>query len=243
MIKRLMMPGLIVVMLAACLTMGGTCGGDGDDGNGGNGGNGGAQKPEHPAELPASYKFSMELSDSTGSESEMDFWVKGDKYRTDWTSTAGGVESSMIMLDDGEFAYTYFPDMEQVWKYESASSEMSNPGAQYAAEWMDGYYGAVSEATILAGFQAGCQGGASIAGHENVAGHACTKFTCNFGGGGVSHTWISPNGWVVKSEVTQGGYTYTMQYTNVEMNPSIPDSTFDIGTVAPGAEVMDFTGM
>jgi len=48
---------------------------------------------------------------------------------------------------------------------------------------------------------------------------------------------------VVKGEVSQGGYTYTMQYTNVELNPSIPDSTFDIDTVAPGAEVMDFTGM
>jgi outer membrane lipoprotein-sorting protein len=249
MIKRLMMPGLLVVMLALCLTVGGACGGDGDDGgNGGNGGNGGAQatptqKPEQPGELPASYKFSMELSDSMGTESEMDFWVKGDKYRTDWTSTAGGEETSMIMLDDGEYAYTYFPDMNQVYKYESASSEMSNPGAQYAEEWMDGYYGDVSEATILAGFQAGCPGGASIAGHESVAGQACTKFTCNFGGGGVSHTWISPNGWPLKAEVTQAGYTYRMQYTNVEMNPNIPDSVFDIDTVAPGAEVMDFTGM
>jgi outer membrane lipoprotein-sorting protein len=247
MIKRLMMPGLIAVMLALCLTMGGTCGGDG--------GNGGAQptqepaKPtptqtqEQPGELPTTYKFSMEWSDSLGSEGEMDFWVKGDKWRTDWAATAEGMESEMIMLDDGEFAYTYFPEMEQVWKYESASSEMSNPGAQYAQEFVDGYYGDVSEATMLAGFQAGCPGGASIAGHENVGGQSCTKFTCNFGGGGVSHYWITPSGWLVKGEVTQAGYTYTIQFSGVDLNPSIPDSTFDINTVAPGATITDFTGM
>jgi hypothetical protein len=55
---------------------------------------------------------------------------------------------------------------------------MSNPGAAYAEEWKDGYYGDVSDATILAGFEAGCPGGASIAGDETVSGYPCTKFTC-----------------------------------------------------------------
>ncbi len=200
------------------------------------------QVAEQPGELPGSYKFSMEMSDSLGTTGEMMFWVKGDKWRTDWSATQQGTETEMVMLYDGEFAYMYMPEMNMVYKYASESA-MSNPGAQYAEEWKDGYYGDVSEATILAGFQAGCMGGASIAGHETVAGQSCTKYTCNAGGGVVSHTWITNSGWPIKIEVTSAGYTYTMQYSNIELNPSIADSVFDINSVAPGVPITDLGSM
>jgi outer membrane lipoprotein-sorting protein len=34
-----------------------------------------------------------------------------------------------------------------------------------------------------------------------------------------------------------------MQYSNIELNPSIDDSVFDINSVAPGVPVTDLTGM
>lgn len=242
MIKSLTVFGLAIVLAA---TMGiVACG----DGNGGGGTQPTAtqqptQPPEQPGELPDTYKFSMEWSDSTGSVGQMDFWAKSNKFRTDWSATQQGYESELIFLDDGAYAYTYFPEMEQAFKYESASTEAENPGYQYAQEWMDGYYGDVSDATILAGFQAGCPGGASIMGDETVNGIPTTKFSCNFGGGGVSYYWISNSGWLVKGEVSQGGYTYTMEFSGIDLNPSIPDSTFDINSVAPGVTIVDMTGM
>jgi outer membrane lipoprotein-sorting protein len=173
----------------------------------------------------------------------MTYWVKGDKMRTDWSGTQAGYESEMKLIYDGDYAYMYMPAANMVYKYASESA-MSNPGAAYAEEWKDGYYGDVSDATILAGFQAGCPGGASIDGQETVAGYSCTKFTCNAGGGVVSHTWITDDGWPIKIEVTNAeGYTYTMQYSSIELNPSISDSVFDINSVAPGVPITDLTGM
>jgi hypothetical protein len=32
-----------------------------------------------------------------------------------------------------------------------------------------------------------------------------------------------------------------MEFTDIDLNPSIPDSIFDIDVVAPGAEVIDNT--
>jgi len=195
------------------------------------------EEPEEVGEIPSNYKFFMDWFDSTGNSGEMQYWVKGDKWRTDWSATQDGMESEMVLIYDGQFAYMYMSDMNQVFKY-ATSWEMANPGAAYAEEFEDGYYGDVSEATILAGFQAGCSGGASIEGNEMIAGQQCTIFVCNFGSG-VSHTWISDSGWPLKSEVTAEGYTYTTEYSNIEFNAVISDSIFDINTVAPGVPVMD----
>lgn len=238
--KRFAMFGLTILLVGVMLAMG--CG----EGNGG----GEEVEPtatatqvaEEPGELPGSYKLFMEWSDSQGGTGEMQFWVKEGKSRTDWSGTQQGVESEFLMIYDGEFAYMYMPAANMVYKYASESA-MSNPGAAYVEEWKDGYYGEVSDATILAGFQAGCSGGASIDGQEEVAGQSCTKFTCHFEGGGVSYNWITDSGWLLKTEVTASGYTYTAQFSNIELNPSIDDSVFDINTVAPGVPVTDLTGL
>jgi outer membrane lipoprotein-sorting protein len=196
------------------------------------------EEPEEVGELPANYQFFMEWSDSTGVTGEMQFWVKGEKWNTAWSTTSEGTETELMMIYDGQFAYMYMPAMGQVFKYTS-SEAMSNPGAAYAQEFEDGYWGEVSDATILAGFQAACSGGASIAGQEDINGQSCTKFTCNFDGGGVSHYWIADSGWLVKGEVTSGGYTYTMQYSNIEFNADIADSMFDINAMAPGVPITE----
>ena len=238
--KRFAMSGLAILLVGVMLAMG--CGGGGGGGEEAEPTATPTQVAEQPGELPGSYKFFMEWSDSMGSTGEMQFWVKGEKWRTDWSATQQGTESEFLMVYDGEFAYMYMSAANMVYKYASESA-MSNPGAAYAAEFADGYYGEVSDATMLAGFQAGCSGGASIDGQETVAGQSCTKFTCNFEGGGVSHYWIADSGWLVKGEVTASGYTYTMQYSDIELNPSIDDSVFDINSVAPGVPVTDLSGM
>lgn len=237
--KRFALSGIALALVAVMVLVG--CNGDGN----------GEAKPtatqqpaeptatqEQPAGLPSNYQFSMEWSDSEGSEAVMDFWVKGDKWRTDWTATVEGVDAEMIMIYDGTFAYMYMPGVNQVYKY-SVPGDLANPGAQYAAEFEDGYYGAVSDTTMLAGFQAGCSGGASIEGDETVNGVPTTKFKCNFEGGGVSYYWIADSGWLVKGEVTLAGYTYTMEFSDINMNPTISDNIFDIDQVAPGATIME----
>jgi outer membrane lipoprotein-sorting protein len=198
------------------------------------------EEPEEIGELPANYKFFMTWSDTDENSGEMQFWVKGEKWNTAWSATQEGVESELMMIYDGQFAYLYLPAadpaMDQVFKYTS-SEAMINPGAAYAQEFKDGYYGDVSDATMLAGFEAACSGGASIDGQETVNGISCTKFTCNFEGG-VSSTWISDSGWPVKVETTVEGKTTTMQYSDIEFT-DIADSQFDINFLAPGVPIIE----
>ena len=199
------------------------------------------ETPEEVGELPANYQFFMTWSDSDGNSGEMQYWVKGEKWNTAWSATQEGVESELMMIYDGQFTYLYMPSadpaMDQVFKYTS-SEAMINPGAAYAQEFKDGYYGDVSDATMLAGFEAACSGGASIDGQETVNSIPCTKFTCNFEEG-VSSTWISDSGWPVKVETTMDGKTTTMEYSDIEFNADIADSTFDINTMAPGVPITE----
>jgi outer membrane lipoprotein-sorting protein len=196
------------------------------------------ETPAEVGQLPANYKFFMNWSDSEGISGEAQYWVKGEKWRTDYSDTQGGIATQMLLIYDGQFPYLYMPDLSKVYKYAS-SSEMANPGAAYAQDFKDGYYGNVSDTTMLAGFEAACSGGASIDGQETVNGTPCTKFTCNFSGG-VSYTWISDSGWPVMVETTQeDGTTTTVQYSNIDLNPTIDDSIFDISVAAPGVEITD----
>lgn len=65
MIKRLLMPGILVVMLALCVTVGAAC--SGDSGSSGNGGNGGAEptpqqtQDQNPAATASSLDFTVEI--------------------------------------------------------------------------------------------------------------------------------------------------------------------------------------
>ena len=197
------------------------------------------EAPWETGELPANYKFFVEWSDSIGGIVEMQYWAKGDKWRMDWSSNEGDIESERLLIYDEQFAYVYMPAMAQVIKY-SSPSQMSNPGMPYTQEFEIYYFVNVSEATILAGFEAVCSGGTFTYGQEDVNVQSCTKFTCN-SDGDVSSKWISDNGWLVRVErTTQSGYAYTMQYSNIELNADIEDSIFDIALLVPeGTELID----
>ncbi len=238
--KRFVMSGLIVALIAVGVAMG--C-------------DGGEAEPtptpmatpeitptptEEIGELPGTFQYSMEWSDSDDYTASMDVWVKGEKSRVDWSMTQDSGVTEFTLIDDGEFGWMYFPDLNQAMKYSSASA-MNNPGAAYALWFTENYYGTVSEYTILQAMQIACPGGASKGDHETIAGQSCTKFTCNLGDGVTATYWISNSGWLVKGEFTQAGYAYTMEFTNVDLNPSISDDTFDISKVAPGATITDVT--
>ncbi|MBA7629207.1 hypothetical protein ES703_36705 [subsurface metagenome] len=227
--KRFMMSGLIVALIAVGVAMG--CGG-------------GETEPtptpeatpeitptptEEIGELPGTFQYSMEWSDSDDDTASMDVWVKGEKSRVDWSMTQDSGVTEFTLIDDGEFGWMYFPDLNQAMKYSSASGFTEN------------YYGTVSEYTILQAMQIACPGGASKGDHETIAGQSCTKFTCNLGDGVTATYWISNSGWLVKGEFTQAGYAYTMEFTAVELNPSISDAMFDIYQVAPDAVIIDMT--
>jgi outer membrane lipoprotein-sorting protein len=131
------------------------------------------------------------------------------------------------------------PELNMVYKY-ATEWEVDNPGAAYAQEFEDGYWGEASDSEILAGFQAACSGTASIEGQEDISSQSCTKFTCDFTDGSVSSYWISDSGWLVKGEFTSAeGYSYTMQYSNIDLNPTIDDSMFDIDSLAPGVPITE----
>ncbi|MFA5375070.1 MAG: hypothetical protein WC455_04860 [Dehalococcoidia bacterium] len=199
------------------------------------------EEPGETGELPANYKFFMTWSDSDGNSGEMQYWVKGEKWNTAWSTTPAGseTETEMMLIYDGQSGYLYMPAMNQVYKY-ATSWEMANPGQQFSQQFQDDYYGDVSDETILAGFQAACSGGASIDGQETVNSIPCTKFTCNFAEGGVSNTWISDSsGWPVKVETTIDGKTTTVEYSNIEFNADIADSMFDINAMAPGVPIIE----
>jgi len=197
------------------------------------------EEPGETGGLPENYKFFMELSDSEGNSAAMQYWVKGEKWNVAWNETQAGMDLEMMMLYDGQDAYLYMPDMNMVLKYATVW-EVDNPGAAYAQEFKDGYWGDASDAAILAGFQAACSGTASNDGPEDVNGTSCTKFTCDFADDSVSSYWISDSGWLVKNEVISAeGYTYTMQYSNIDLNPTIDDSIFDIDEMAPGVPITE----
>ena len=237
--KKFVMYGLIVALIAVGVAMG--CGG------------GEAEPTPTPmatptptpteaiGELPGTYQYSMEWSDSTGSMSSMDVWVKGEKSRADWSMTEQGAETAtVIFIDDGEFDWMCYPDENLAYKWPTMSG--MNPGTAYALWFTENYYGTVSEYTILQAMQIACPGGASKDVHETISGQSCTKFTCNLGDGGTATYWISNSGWLVKAQITQADDTYTMEFTNVDLNPSISDDMFNIYEVmAPDAEIIDMT--
>lgn len=199
------------------------------------------EEPEVIGELPANYKFFITWFDSDGNSGEMQYWIKGEKWNTALSTTSEGTETEMMMLYDGQFTYVYMPAedpaMDLVLKYTS-SEAMINPGAAFSQQFQDDYYGDVSEATMLAGFQATCSGGASIDGHETVNSTPCTIFTCN-SEDSASRIWISDSGWPVKVETTVDGKTTTVEYSDIEFNAVIADSMFDISVMAPGVTIMD----
>jgi outer membrane lipoprotein-sorting protein len=237
-VKKSFISGLIVALIVAGVAMG--CG------------NGAAEPTPTPTpteeigELPGTYQYSMQWSDSNEVSVSLDVWSKGEKSRVDMSMTDPSDETNLaIFINDGEFQWIYDQYENIVTKYLSDSG--MSLADSYTWWFIKYYFGNVSEDTILAEMEVACDSdelcsSVAITGHESIGGQSCTKFTSSAYDGATIIYWISNSGLLYKVEATDAtGYSVDMEYTNIDLNSSISDDQFDIDKVAPGVEIIDMT--
>ena len=223
--KKSFIPGLMVALMVAGIAMG--CG-------------------SGAAELPGTYQYSMEWSDSNEVSVSLDVWGKGGNSRVDMSMTEPSEETeTIIFIDDGEFQWIYDQNENIATKYQSdAGMSLAD---SYTWWFVQYYFGDVSDETMLAEMEVACDidplcSSVAITGHESIGGQSCTKFTSSAYDGATIIYWISNSGLLIKVEAANAiGYTVDMEYTNIDLNSSISDDKFDIDKVAPGVEIIDTT--
>ena len=198
--------------------------------------------------MPGTYSYQIHYSYTSGVELSMFVRMKeGVGSRVDYNVTTP--EQTVVFIYDGEYEWIYYPDLNMAYKYRPDSG--MNPGQAYALWFTESYYGSWSEGNIFALMEAGCAtdptcDGVAITGHEDIGGEDCTVFTWTFTDGSIYRYWISTsNGWLAKWESYNGGtgVTTTMQFTDVDLNPTISDAIFDVGQVfVPWPTIYDMTG-
>ena len=218
-------------------------------------GNGAAEPTPTPTkeigELPETYQYSMEWSDSNEVSVSLDVWGKGEKSRVDMSMTDPSEETeTRIFINDGEFQWIYDQYENVATKYQSdadqAVAEMSLVNS-YTWWFVKYYFGNVSEETILAEMDDACDSdplcsSVAITGHESIGEQSCTKFTSSAYDGATIIYWISNIGLLIKVEtINAAGYSATMEYINIDLNSNISDDQFDLDKVLPGVEITDMT--
>jgi outer membrane lipoprotein-sorting protein len=197
-------------------------------------------------ELPETYQYSMEWSDSNEVSVFLDVWGKGGKSRVDMSMTDPSEETDLaIFIDDGEFQWIYDQYENIVTKYQSdAGVSLADSYTWWFVEY---YFGNLSEETILAEMEVACDidplcSSVAITDHEIIMGQSCTQLTSSAYDGATIIYWISNSGLLIKVEAADSeGYSVDMEYTNIYLNSSISDDKFDIDKVAPGVEITDMT--
>jgi len=177
----------------------------------------------------------------------MHVWVKGEKSRADWNlyETSPAKNEKIKFFNDGEYKWIYDVDEHSAAKYQSEGTV--HQVEDHMLWFSDNYYGPVSEGAIISEMRIACNldqfcSSVDITGHETINGHSCTKYTYSAHDGATIIYWISDGGYLMKlqsAEVT--GRVITMEYTDIDLNPSISDDMFDIEKVAPGAIIVDMT--
>lgn len=198
------------------------------------------------ADLPETYQYTRTWA--CGNETiVMHVWVKDEKLRADWSlyEPPPGKNERIKFINDGEYKWIYDVDEHYAEKYQP-----SNPVHQVEEHMLwftENYYGAMSEGIILLDMQAACDhdqfcSSVTLTGHEVIDGQYSTQFTYSTHDGSVINYWISPSGYLVKLEsMDTNGRLITMDYTDVDLNPSISDDIFEMEEVAPGAIIVDMT--
>ncbi len=194
--------------------------------------------------LGENFKYSMNVAVLGAGEIEATYWQKGDKVRMEMTMIiAGEDEITVVMIYRDGFVYIYDPATNQAIKYDA---EGYIDGGTETFELFSQFYvlGYTDEA-ILAELQelcdtdTGCQS-VEIIGHETIAGEYCTIFEYTPTEGESGKIWLAAEkGYVIKIEVESPEGTVAIEFTEIDLNPSIPDSTFDLPA---GVEIIDMTG-
>jgi outer membrane lipoprotein-sorting protein len=239
--KKSFISGLMVALIVVGIAMG--CG------------NGEAEPTPTPTkeigELPETYQYSMEWSNSNEVSVSLDMWSKGEKSRVDISKTDPSEETeTRIFINDSEFQWIYDQYENVATKYQSDADQLVAKMSlvnSYTWWFVEYYFGNVSEETILAEIEVDCDinplcSSVAITGHESIGEQPCTKYTSSAYDGATFIYWISNSGLLIKVEATDAaGYSVAMEYTNIDLNSNISDDQFDIDKVAPGVEITDMT--
>lgn len=198
-----------------------------------------------PAELPDTYLYSIRLTDQAGLVITIDIRVNGEKTRSDYTIILPEEDpDTTIFIGDGQFDWVYDPDQDQVAKHKPGAG--ADPAAFYSLWFTANYYGAVTEGEILSAMQASCSidplcESVEKKGHDTVGGEPCTVFAMTSTEGTLIEYCIAAQGYPLRISLTDFGFISTMTFTDIDLNPDIPESIFDIHSVAPGAQIIDNT--
>jgi outer membrane lipoprotein-sorting protein len=185
--------------------------------------------------MPSTYKYTIVFSSSDGGSGTYKVWAKEDKFRLEMTVDDGGQSSTTIILINEGYDYVYMPEQNMAIQYPVESG--ASPAAAFYgfSAFFTGYYTVYySDAVILSEWQAACSAdpscqSVSIAGHDSISGEACTIFEAVYTNGSTVRIWIATDrGWVMKVEDTVNGSTTTIEFSDIEFNPSIPDSLFEL---------------
>lgn len=204
-------------------------------------------EPDTRGELPTTYKYTIAFSSIDGGSGTYEIWVKGEKLRLEMTAEEQGETTTMIVLISEDYDYLYMPEENMAIRYPSESS-MSPAAAFYSfALFFTGYYTVYFlDEMILAEWEAACSAdpycqSVQITGHETISGEACTVFETTYTDGSKAKVWLATNkGYVMKVENITAEVTMTIEFIDIDLNPTIPDSMFEL---PEGVEIMDAPGI
>lgn len=196
-------------------------------------------------ELGDNFKYSINMAMPGVGEIEATYWLKGDKVRMELTvSMAGEEEMTIVNIYKDGFAYVYMPAENQAMKYDA---EGYIGGGTEPFEFFDQFYvQGYTDEEILAELQAECSAdpecqSVEIIGHETVAGEPCTIFEYTPTEDEAGKIWLATEkGYILKIEVETPEGMVVIEFTDIDLDPSIPDSTFDLPA---GVEIIDMTGI
>ena len=169
--------------------------------------------------------------------------MKNEKIRLEITMDDQGDQAVAIVIFDGSYQYLYMPEVNMAYKYPLDSDATPAAGFDGYAEYFTDYYTVYNtDAEILAAFQSSCMinsycQSVEITGHESIGGQDCTIFEMTYTDGTITRMWIATDkGHVLKVENEIGGETSSIEFSNIDFDSDIPDSTFEIPS---GTQILD----
>lgn len=194
------------------------------------------QPPTHD-ELSDTYKYTIIFTGPEGLSGTYKVWVKGEKIKLEILVEEQGQQTSVIFIDDGVYEYVYMPDNGGGYasRYPSGSGMSPAAGFDVFAGFFTEYYTVyASDAAILAEWEIACAAdpqcqSVSIVGHENISGEDCTIFEVVLADGTESRVWLATNkGYVLKVENITTEGTYSIEFSDIDLDADIPDSMFEL---------------
>ena len=119
----------------------------------------------------------------------------------------------------------------------------NDPFSGMFAEWYAGYN---TEDEIIKWMELECSidptcKDVKMTGHETVAGVPCAIFEVTSSNNLNTRIWTATsNGYVIKIETEYKGETTILEFSEIDFNPTIPDSTFELPA---DVEVLDTTSL